>query len=176
MESIYGQLNTEARWYALHTRNRHEKKVNARLEQKKITSYLPLHTIVRYWSDRKKKVTEPLFNCYVFVKIALKDRMPVLQTDGAVKLVTFNNVPVPIPENQIEAVRRLLAEKVAVELTDRWVPGQRVRITRGPLQGIEGILQQKKGKSRLVIAIDGIKQAVSAEVDGDLIEIMERHN
>jgi transcription antitermination factor NusG len=172
MESIYGQLNTEARWYALHTRNRHEKKVNERLEQKKITSFLPLYSTIRYWSDRKKKVTEPLFNCYLFVKIALKDRMPVLQTDGAVNLVTFNNVPVPIPENQIAAIQRLLSEKAAVQVENTWQPGQHVRIIRGPLQGLEGILQQTKGKSRLVIAIDGIKQAVSVEVDGDVLEVV----
>ena len=173
MESIYGKLNTEACWYALSTRNRHEKKVDERLTQKKITSYLPLHTTVRYWSDRKKKVTEPLFNCYIFVKISLQDRMPVLETDGAVRLVTFNNIPVPIPESQIEAVRRLLSENISVQRVDTWAPGQRVRIIHGPLEDIEGILQQSKGKSRLVIEIDGINQAVSVEVDGDVVEVVD---
>ncbi len=163
--SIYGTLNNEMHWYALTTQNRHEKKVHERLEQKGITSYLPLYTTVRQWSDRKKKVAEVLFSCYVFVRIALKDRLPILQTDGAARLVTFNQKPVPIPEAQIEAIRQLLQGKVAMERADYWTMGQQVEIINGPLAGLKGQLQKVKGQSRLVIAIDAIQQAISVDID-----------
>jgi len=172
-ESIYGKLNIEPHWYALATRNRHEKKVNQRLQQKGITSYLPLYTTIRYWSDRKKKLNEPLFSCYVFVKIALQDRLPVLQTDGAVRLVSFNSVPVPIPESQINSIRLVLREMVSLQRVDYWTVGQRVKVAYGALQGIQGVLQKIKGQSRLVIAIDGIQQAISVEIDSDMLRPIE---
>jgi len=174
MDTIYGRLNYEEHWYALTTRSRHEKRVNERLQKKAINCYLPLYSTIRYWSDRKKKVSEPLFSCYLFVKITLKNRLQVLQTDGAVRLVAFNNVPVPIPEEQIDAIRRLLKENVAMQKADYWTVGQRVEVVHGPLQGLKGILQQIKGHSRLVIAIDGIQQAISVEIDADVLQPIDK--
>lgn len=173
MESIYGNLNYEDHWYALTTRSRHEKKVDERLRQKAINCYLPEQTTVRYWSDRKKKVSEPLFSCYLFVKIPLKDRLQVLQTDGAVRLVAFNNKPVPIPDDQIESIRRILKENIPLEKAEYWTVGQRVEVIHGPLLGIKGVLQKIKGQSRLVIMIDGIQQAISVEVDADVLKSID---
>lgn len=171
--SIYGVLNSEIHWYALTTRNRHEKKVHERLLQKGIQCYLPMYTTVRQWSDRKKKVAEALFSCYVFVRIALKDRLSILQTDGAARLVAFSQKPVPIPEEQIEAIQRLLEEKIPMERADYWTPGQQIEIVNGPLAGFKGKLQSVKGKSRLVIAIDAIQQAISVDVDAFSIKAVQ---
>lgn len=171
--SLYGELNIEPHWYALTTRHRHEKKVNERLLQKGITSYLPLVTSIRYWSDRKKKLKEPLFSCYIFVKLALKERLSVLQTDGAVRLVSFNNVPVPIPESQIDSIRQVLMEMLPLQKADYWTIGQHVEVIYGPLKGAQGILQKIKGQSRLIIAIDGIRQAISVEIDADVLRPIE---
>lgn len=173
METIYGKLNTESHWYALTTRSRHEKKVHERLVQKGINSFLPLYTIVRQWSDRKKEIKEPLFSCYLFVNITLKNRMPVLQTDGAARLVTFNNVPVPIAEAQIQAIQKVLTEKAAVLKASYWTTGQRVEVIHGHLKGLAGVLQQVKGHSRLVIAIDGIQQAISVDIDSCMLKPVE---
>lgn len=170
MESIFGKLNTESHWYALTTRNRHEKKVHERLIQKQVNTYLPLYETIKHWSDRKKRVTEPLFSCYLFVNITLKDRMSVLQTDGAVRLVTFNNVPVPIPPEQIDAIRIMMQEKLKIQHESFLTIGQHVEVMHGPLKGMRGILIQKKGQSRFVIAIDGIRQAISVEIDSELVE------
>ncbi len=171
--SIYGVLNDEVHWYALTTQNRHEKKVHERLQQKGINSYLPVYTTVRQWSDRKKKVEEVLFSCYVFVKIALKDRLPILQTDGAARLVAFNHKPVPIPEVQIEAIRQLLKENIPMERADYWTQGQQVEIINGPLAGLKGTLQKVKGQSRLVVAIDAIQQAISVDIDAYAIKAIK---
>lgn len=170
--SIFGDLNDTQHWYALHTRSRHEKKVSERLAEKGVANYLPLHTTYRRWSDRQKKVTEPLFSCYVFVNIALRNRLDVLQTDGAVNLVAFNGIPAKIPEQQIEAIRYVLSEVKSVEQADFFQHGQKVRVEHGPLKGIEGTVVVKKNQHRLVIAIDAIHQAVSIEIDpGSLVRI-----
>ncbi len=169
-ESLYGRLNFEPQWYALATRYHHEQKVHARLQQKQITSFLPLHSTWRNWSDRRKKIAEPLFSCYVFVKIALQERLAVLQTNGAIRLVAFNHVPVPIPESQIEAIRRLLAEKIAVEKVNEWEVGHPVEVMAGPFQGACGILQKINGRSRLVIAIAALRQAIAVEMDASLVK------
>jgi len=76
--SLYGELNDVPAWYALHTRSRHEKKISEKLTSKGVAHYLPLNTIYRRWSDRYKQVAEPLFSCYVFVNIKLRDRLLVL--------------------------------------------------------------------------------------------------
>jgi transcription antitermination factor NusG len=169
-DSLYGRLNIEPRWYALTTRYHHEKQVHERLQQKQITSFLPLYSTWRCWSDRKKKVSEPLFSCYVFVKIALQERLAVLQTDGAIRLVAFNHVPVPIPEGQIDAIRRLLAEKIPVEKVSDWLVGQPVEVIAGPFQGARGTLQKMNGHSRLVIAIAALRQAIAVEMDAALVK------
>jgi len=173
-ESIYGRLNFEAHWYALTTRYHHEKRVNGLLQLKRVNSYLPLYLSYHQWSDRKKKVSEPLFSCYVFVKIALKDRLPVLQTEGVIRLVSFNHVPVLIPERQIDSIRQLLRETVSIEKVNYLAVGQYVEVIEGPLKGVQGILQKIKDQTKLVITIDALCQAVAVEIDACLVRPIER--
>jgi len=166
----YAKLNVEPHWYAVKTRSRHENKVKDFLNQKGVENYLPLYTTVRYWSDRKKKVTIPLFSCYIFVKIALKDRLNVLQTDGVVHFITFESIPAPIPENQIEAIRQVLEKDFDVQLVENIKIGQKVEVQFGPLKGVKGIVQKKKNKLQLVITIDALNQGVSVEIGANEIK------
>ena len=170
--SIYGELNIVQNWYALSTRARHEKKVHNQLLQKGIMSYLPLQTFYRRWSDRYKEVQEPLFSCYIFVKIALKDRVTVLQTDGAVRLVSFNSIPATIPEDQIIAIKTLLENNFQIEKVDYLTPGQKIEVIQGPLKGIKGVLAEVKNSHRLVLRIDSIMQAISIDIDYRDIKII----
>lgn len=153
-----------AKWYALYTRARFEKKVDFQLKEKGIESYLPLRTVVRQWSDRKQKVEEPLFKSYIFVHVPPADRILALQTFGVVRMVNFKGVPAVIPDEQIEAVKRVLQEIETVELIDYLTIGQMVEVINGPLIGLRGILIEKRGRNRLVITIDQIKQALSVEI------------
>lgn len=164
------ELNTVPHWYALHTKPRHEKKVVERLCGKCVENYLPLNTVFRRWSDRYKKVTEPLFSCYVFVKITLKEQLKPLQTDGVMNLVSFNGHPSPIPESQIYTLKLVLDEMQFVNNASYFSIGERVRVIRGVLQGVEGVLIQRKNSSSLVISIDGIKQAISVEISPNDLE------
>ena len=164
-KSVYGELNNSTYWYALHTRARHEKKVDLRLKQRGVSSYLPLNTVYRRWSDRYKKVLEPLFSCYVFVNITLRDRLRVLQTEGTLSLVSFNGIPAKVTEEQINAIKHILESKQSVDYADYFTPGKKIKIVEGPLRGLNGTLVTHKNNNRLVIAIDGIKQAISVEID-----------
>ena len=141
----------EARtWYALLTRARHEKIVAHRLHQHGVAAFLPLVTEVRHWRHRKKRVELPLFSCYVFAKLlpTNEGRLRALRIDGVFSLVGVRGTGTPIPDEQIEAVRRL------VEGHLRWGShpflkiGQRVRIRSGALDGVEGILVSRSGESR----------------------------
>ncbi len=169
---ISHDLNSSPHWYALYTRNRYEKKVDRLLKEKGVTSYLPLNEVYHRWSDRHKRVLVPLFSCYVFVFIALGDRFKVLHTDGALNLVSFNGTPARIPDDQINAIKRIMAVKVNFDHTDLFTPGKKVKVKQGPLKGVEGTLIRKNNKNRLVIAIDGIKQALSIEIDYRDLEIL----
>lgn len=171
--SIYGELNVIPNWYALFTKARHEKKIHNQLVQKGITSFLPLQTFHRRWSDRYKKVQEPLFSCYIFVKIALKDRLHVLQTDGAVRFVSFNGMPAKIPEDQINTIKAILENDLSIERVDYLTPGEKIEVMQGPLRGTRGILAEVKNSHRLIVRIDSIMQAISIDIDYRDIKVVE---
>jgi len=166
------ERNYISHWYALYTRSRYEKKVDQLLREKGVTSFLPLNEVYHRWSDRYKKVLVPLFSCYVFVFIALRDRFPVLHTDGVIKLVSFNGIPATIADHQIDSIKRILDEKMKVDPIEFFIPGKKVKVKRGPLKGVEGTLIHKHNKNRLVITIDGIRQALSVETDYRDLEIL----
>jgi len=110
---IKGQNNHENKlWYAIFVRTKYEKKVHSALLNKGIESSLPLKTVIRQWSDRKKKVQLPMFRGYIFGKINLNiDKLNVLQTPGVVKFIHFNNQIPSIPEEEIFWLDTLLSSK-----------------------------------------------------------------
>ena len=159
-------------WYALHTRPKHEKAVVQRLAERGVTTFLPIITEVHTWSDRKKKVEQPLFGCYVFARFVPNraDRLRVLRVDGVLALVGSRSEGTPVPDEQIDAVRTL------VEGSMSWSPypflkiGQRVRIRSGALDGLEGILVSRNGNSTLVISVDAIQRSLAVRVEGYQVE------
>ena len=138
----------QERWYALHTRSRHEKLIDFYLQKKGIETFLPLRKITRRWSDRLKKIEEPIFLGYLFVRIPLKNRVEVLQTKGSVRLVGFNGLPTIVPENDIEAIRRFIQEEISVDPFPYLSEGNRVYIRSGPLKGVEGFIVRKDRKEK----------------------------
>jgi transcription antitermination factor NusG len=155
----------QPRWYAIQTCANHEKRVFAQLGQRTVEAYLPLCGSVRRWKDRRVRLEMPLFPGYVFVHLALRDRLQVLQTPSVVRLVGFSGQPTPLPDQEIEALRHGLTHDVRMEPHPYLKVGRRVRVTTGPLQGLEGILVRKKNRSRFVISLDLIMRSVAAEID-----------
>ena len=153
-------------WYAIYVRSRHEKSVHAELQHKGIESSLPLTIVTRQWSDRRKKVEVPLFRGYVFVKIDIKnEKLPVLTTSGVVKFVTFNNVTVPIPEDQMYWLQQMIASDLLLSQEQDFPIGTKIDVMFGPLKGLRGSVKQKNTKFRLVVWFDAIMQGVSVEIN-----------
>jgi transcription antitermination factor NusG len=160
----------EPRWYVAHTRARHEKHVAEQLLDHSIESFLPLYSAVHRWKDRRKLVYLPLFPGYVFLRIALPERLRVLRLPGVVRFVGFNGTPAEVPDGELCALRSALENGTRVGPHPYLRIGRRVRIRFGPLQGAEGILIRRKGSCRLVLSIDLIMRSVAAEVDESDVE------
>lgn len=145
-------------WYALYTKSRQEKKVYQELTNQNIEAYLPLQTKIKQWSDRKKKVQEPMIRSYVFVKSSEKEYYDILNTVGAVRYVSFEGKAAAIPEWQIEAMRKMLDNNLSHQYSDeRFVKGEQIKITEGPLKGFEGeVVVNSDGKQKVIIRISNI--------------------
>jgi len=160
----------EVRWYAAHTNSRHEKSVAQQLEGNQIPYFLPLYKSVRRWKDRKKQVELPLFPGYVFVHVALRNKLQVLKVPGIVQLISFNGQPAPLPDAEIEALRNGLSRSHSTEPHPYLSVGKKVRVHSGPFAGAEGILIRRKEKFRVVLSIHLIQRSVAVEVDETEIE------
>ena len=155
----------------IYIRSRHEKNVHSALLDKGIDASLPMRSVVRKWSDRKKKVKLPLFRGYVFVNIDLKiDKLNVLQTPGVVKFIGIRKEPSRIPDEQIHWMHMMVAESTRVRAEKEIPVGERVRVMIGPFKGIKGVVKRVGGRSRLVVLMESIMQAVSVEIKPEHIE------
>jgi len=161
-----------SKWYALYLRSRYEKKVYESLKKKKIEAFLPLIEKVHIWSDRKKRIIEPLFRGYVFVKTDLRDKEIILMTEGVVRFVGINQKPSWIPDLQIDWLKRIIAESLDVHYERYLEVGNRVRVTGGPLVGVEGIVGRVHGVSHVIVSIAAIEQSISIQVPAELLEIL----
>ena len=139
-----------------------------------IEHYLPLNKVLKQWSDRKKWVEEPLFRSYIFVKIEQKEYYKVLQINGVVKYVSFERKAVPVPEQQIEAIRYFLNEKEPGIVTEKnWEKGQKVEIISGSMTGLTGELIDFKGKHRVSIEIETIGKSLLIQVPKNKLRILK---
>ena len=167
-----GSACEEQSWYALLTRARHEKIVAQRLREGGVTSFLPTVTQERRWSDRKKMVEFPLFSCYVFARLSPTNegRMKALRIDGVYSLVGTRGEGTTIPDEQIDAVRRITEEHLTWHTHPFLKIGQRVRIRSGALDGVEGILTARSGESTLVVSVDAIQRSLAVRIEGYDVE------
>ena len=160
-------------WYAVHTKSRHEFQILERLKQKGINSFLPTVERLRKWKDRKKIIAFPLFPGYLFVNISKDSQslLSVLKVKGVVRLLcTIPGNPDPIPDEQIISLQKLIENKEALDHYPYLNEGQRVRITRGPLSGVEGILVEKLDKHILVLSVDVLRQGVALTINSSDVE------
>jgi transcription antitermination factor NusG len=158
-------------WYAVYVRSRYEKKVHRILVEKEITSFLPLLETWKQWSDRKKKVSDPLFRGYVFVNIDMRqDHVRVLDTDGVVKFIGIGKVPSVIGEKDIDWLRKLVREPDAINRTVASIPaGQKVKVLAGPFKDFEGTVVKQGRETRLVVFFDSIMQGVEVSIYSDVL-------
>jgi transcription antitermination factor NusG len=157
-------------WYAVYTRSRHEKMVAEQLVHRSVDHFLPLYDAVRKWKNGRFNVLLPLFPGYLFVYIPLRERLRVLQVPGVVQLVSSSGVPLALPQAEIETIRDALTKGLQAHPHPYLKVGSRVRIIRGPLEGLHGILLRKKGKLRLIVSVDLIMRSISIDVDASEVE------
>ncbi|WP_321518151.1 UpxY family transcription antiterminator [uncultured Bacteroides sp.] len=153
----------DPRWYAVYTAPRAEKKVRERFLQSGIEHYLPVQIVTRKWHDRLKKVEQPVLSGYIFVRIVPQEAKQVLMTYGAIAFVREQSHPAPIPDEQIERLRKMVEqsdEEVEFSSSDL-APGTPVRITRGELSGLIGELVETKGKFKVAIRLSGLGCALT---------------
>lgn len=167
----------EPRWYATYTHGRHEKRVAALLEQRGIESFLPLRARHEQWSDRTRRVLWPLFPSYVFARFDLRDLARVLGVTGVVTVVKVGPTPVPIADDEIENIRLLTravdSHGLEPELEPYAVVGARVRVGAGPLAGVEGVVVQRRGRTRVLVGLEAVGQGISVEVESATLELLE---
>jgi len=174
LKGVNSQATTNP-WCAIYTRHQHEKSVSETLEAKGFEVFLPLYESTRRWKDRQKVLSLPLFPCYVFVRGAIERRLPVLTTPGVHMIISHGEKVATVPEAEIEAIRRTLEGHFKVEPHPFLRCGERVRVVRGSLSGVEGVLTRKKNLFRLVISVEMLAQSVAVEIDAiDVVPVVER--
>jgi transcription antitermination factor NusG len=157
-------------WHVLYTRHQHEKTVRRVLANKGFETFLPLCRSASRWKDRTKIVDRPLFPCYVFVRGVEREWLNVLKTPGVQMLVPGSNGAAVVPDQEIDAVRRLTKGSGIVEPHPFLKSGDRVRVRMGPFAGVEGYLIRKKNGCRLVVGIEILGKAAAAEIDAVFVE------
>ena len=165
LQSIDFVTERSSPWWAIYTRHQHEKTVEEMLAAKGFEVFLPLYESVRRWKDRRKLLSLPLFPCYVFVKGGLDRRLQVLTTPGVHMVLTRGERVATIPDDEIDAIRRSVEGPFRLEPHPFLRCGERVRVVRGSLEGVEGVLVRKKNVYRLVLSVEMLAQSVAVEID-----------
>jgi transcription antitermination factor NusG len=155
----------EPHWYAAYTCANHEKGVMRQLERRSVESFLPLYESLHRWKDRRIRLQLPVFPGYIFVRLALRDRLKVLEIPSVVRLVGFGGHPTPLPIEEIETIRTCIARRQPL-VPNRYVRrGQRVRMLSGPLEGLTGVVVRQKNRTRFVISLELLMRSVAVEID-----------
>jgi transcription antitermination factor NusG len=158
-------LKNAKQWLAVYTKPRWEKKIDAVLIRKGVTSWCPVQKSERQWSDRKKIIEEPLFRSYVFVHIDSTERVKVLSTDGVLNFVHYLGKPAIIRDEEIDLIRKYLGEKTAalsVISEEGYKEEMRVIVNSGVFMDNEGIVV-RGGKKKVYVRLESLGQVMIVE-------------
>ena len=157
-------------WWVVYTRHQHEKAVAEMLTTKGFEVFLPLYESTRRWKDRRMVLSLPLFPCYVFVRGGFDRKLQVVTTPGIHMILYRGEEVAVIPDQEIEAIQKAMDGPCSVEPHPFLKCGMHVRVIRGSLEGVEGILTRKKNLFRLVLSVDMLAQSVAVEVHASDVE------
>ena len=117
---------------------------------------------------KRTKKLEPLFPGYLFVHVPMTERrLDIVKVPSVVRIVGSNNGPEPIPDEQIQSLKHFVFAEIPLNPYPYLKEGDEVRIIRGALKGLRGILVEKKSQFRFVLSVDLIQQSVSCEIDAE---------
>jgi len=157
-------------WYALWVRSRHERTVQAQLDEKRVVSFLPTVPKWSHWKDRRKRIDWPLFPGYCFARFDPSARLSILRCAGVVSIVSMNGELSRIPDVEIQGIRHLIESQLAFDACPFIREGMMVEVVRGPLRGVVGRLIRKSQRAQLMVCVELINQAVSVHVDPSDVE------
>ncbi|MFN3939992.1 MAG: UpxY family transcription antiterminator [Chitinophagales bacterium] len=165
------KYSSEKKWYVLYVKSRTEKKVQERLYKLQYEVFLPLIKTMRQWSDRRKQVQVPLFNGYIFVRITPEDFTHIRMVEGVVNFVRSEGKYATIREEQIETIRTFIDTGYHMEgLADTFAPGERVKITFGPLKDCEGELLDVHNEKHFIVRVEAINQVLMVSVPANYLK------
>jgi transcription termination/antitermination protein NusG len=177
---LKGNLETEPTqitvppWYVVRVKPNYEKPVSAALRGKGIEEFLPLFRSKRKWSDRVKVMDLPLFPGYVFCRLNLDARMPLLTTPGFLYIVGVGRNPEPVDEAEILAIQSVVKSGVTVAPWPSLVVGQTVQLKQGPLRGLVGVLTRiAPNQLRMYVSVTLLKRSISVEVAPDWVQAVD---
>ena len=161
----------ELYWYAAYTKSRTEKKILERLTENGFEAYLPIQRKRRQWSDRLKWVEEPLIKSYIFIRVNEKQYYDAINTPGLVCYVTFEGKAAPIPDWQIDLLKKLLNEGAEMEFSgERFAPGEKIIVVKGTLVGMQGEMVEYRGRKKVLVRLGSTGTNILITVNLDLIE------
>lgn len=161
--------NSRLPWFAVRVKSNYEKPVSAILRGKGFEEFVPMYRARRHWSDRIKVIDLPLFPGYLFCRLDLNKRLPLLTTPGFLYLVGKGKTPEPLDENEIIAIQSVVRSGVPALPWSSLVVGSKVRLERGPLRGVEGVVAKVADQHRIFVNVTLLQRSVSVEVHPDWI-------
>ena len=164
----------DLRWCAVQVRPRYELLVAAGLRAKGYAEFLPMYRVKKQWSDRNKETQVPLFAGYVFCRLNTQIPWAIVSTPGVIRIVGTRKEIAMIDDHEIEAIRIVATSGKNVEPCAYAGIGERVRITTGPMAGVEGVVTGYKNQRRLVLSVELIHSSISVEVDGSHMVVVGR--
>jgi len=165
--------NNKKFWQALYTQSRQEFKAETQLTAIGIDSYLPKISRIKQWSDRKKKVTEPLLRGYIFIFADEKERLEAIQLNSIVRSVFDNGKPAKIHEFEIENLRNFVNETFEYRVNNGIVKGAKVKIASGPFSGVIGTVIDESNQKSLHVSLEFINRTVIAQLtEGTEFEVL----
>ena len=154
----------EKAWFALYTKPKSEFKAAGQIGECGVNYFLPSITRVKQWSDRKKKVTEPLLRGYIFIYADEKERILSLEQQSVVRCVFDAGRPAKIPQWQIDNLKTMLNSNSELFIHEGLIPGAQVRIKDGPFNDVIGIIQNIDGAKTIAVSIDLLNRTIIAHL------------
>lgn len=168
-------MAAEKKWLVFYTKSRNEKKAYRNLQKFGFEAFLPVHKVVRQWSDRKKKLEVPLFNSYIFVRDIEANIPEILKVPGLVWNIRHNGKPAVLREKDYQNILRFIESGLTIEIgpTEDLQRGDKVEVMDGPLRGAVGFLSGDYNEEKFTIEIETINQVLKVSVDKRLLKKIE---
>jgi transcription antitermination factor NusG len=156
-------------WVALVVRPRAERSVQKGLANMGLETFVAWHGVRRRWVDRIRILEQNLIPGYVFCRSTFEERMTVMHQAGVERVVSFNRTPALIPDHEIAALKRAVCSELPLGPWPYLKAGQRVRIEKGVLAGMEGTLARESAGWKVVVTVSALQRSIAVEIERDMI-------